>query len=375
MSAAPTFGEQLLRLAPSDIHIPERLGLFFPDKAAALGRLMAIHGQRTPITVRKSAKGIERPWTLVTGMHRLSGARAEELPHVFALERVGVSAADALDEEASENLDRRDQPPLEQAIFIHATCEAARLRIDLASGGAKQQAAAVAKRWAKVKSGEMRASDALEDETDHTMRHLVASYGWQESVAAAFNRSKRDIQRALRLYRMIVEPFPDLVQALSDHPVVGGNAAQLKLIADVKGEAYRRRVIEQLLGDPELSADDARVIVGVDAAPGRAPTSFEKFTNQISGGLGRLSAAEQKRALPTLLTTLKTDEVKRQLRDMLNQELGEQAAGSATAALKAAFGVLTTLLDGEDGVDDETIAEATTSVQRALFGIEEDNNG
>ena len=72
MSAAPTFGEQLLRLAPSDIHIPERLGLFFPDKAAALGRLMAIHGQRTPITVRKSAKGIEQPWTLVTGMHRLA---------------------------------------------------------------------------------------------------------------------------------------------------------------------------------------------------------------------------------------------------------------------------------------------------------------
>lgn len=323
MSAAPTFGEQLLRLAPSDIHIPERLGLFFPDKAAALGRLMAIHGQRTPITVSKSGKGIDRPWTLVTGMHRLSGALAEELPHVFALERVGVSAADALDEEASENLDRRDQPPLEQAIFIHATCEAARLRIDQESGGAKQQAVAVAARWAKVKSGEMRAGDALQEEADDTMRQIGASYGWQDSVAAAFNRSRSDIQRALRLYRMIVEPFPDLVQGLSDHPVVGSNASQLRLIADVKGEDYRRRVIEQLLGDPELSADDARVIVGVDAAPGRAPTSFEKFTNQISGGLGRLSAAEQKRALPTLLTTLKTIEVKRQLRDLLNEELGD----------------------------------------------------
>ncbi len=335
MSAAPTFGEQLLRLAPSDIHIPERLGLFFPDKAAALGRLMAIHGQRTPITVRKSAKGIDKPWTLVTGMHRLSGALAEEMPHVFALERVGISAADALDEEASENLDRRDQPPLERAIFIHATCEAAKARLavvhgtdnDRVIGGRARHSAAAdtmsAALWGRVKAGELRVGEALQEESDHAADIVSGAYGWQESVAEAFGRDKRSIRRALELYRLVIEPFPDLVQALSDHPVVGGNAAQLKLIADVKGEAYRRRVIEHLLGNPELSADEARVIVGIDAAPSREPTRFEKFTNQISGGLGRLSAAEQKRALPTLLTTLKTIEVKRQLRDLLNEELGD----------------------------------------------------
>lgn len=370
MSAAPTFGEQLLRLAPSDIHIPERLGLFFPDKAAALGRLMAIHGQRTPITVRKSAKGIEQPWTLVTGMHRLSGALAEELPHVFALERVGVSAADALDEEASENLDRRDQPPLERAIFIHATCEAAKARLAVAHGSTGHGKLGAKARWAKAVAGEIRLDQAFQEDCDDACDTMSQAYGWAESVAAAFGRDKRTIYRALKLQRMLVEPFPELIQSLSDHPVVGGNEKQLLELASIERADLRRAAIEQLLGNPELSADEARVIVGIDAAPGRAPTPFEKFTNQISGGLGRLSAAEQKRALPTLLTTLKTDEVKRQLRDMLNTELGERAAGGATAALKSAFQVLTTLLDGEDGVDDETIAEATASVQRALFGIE-----
>ncbi len=322
MNSSSTFGEALLRIAPSDIHIPKRLGLYFPDKAAALGRLMVIHGQRTPITVRKNVIG-ERPWALVVGMHRLNGALIEEMPHVFALERVGGSNADALDEEASENLDRRDQPPLEKAIFIHATCKAARDRVARQHGGASDRMLGAKARWAKVKAGEIRAEQVLQEESDDAADTMSAAYGWEDSVAEAFGRDKRTIRRALALYRLVIEPFPELTQALSDHPVVGNNAAQLKAIAEVQDEKQRLAVIEQLLGDPELSADEARVTVGIGQTEGRAPTTFEKYTNQITGGLTRMSATDQKRGLTSIVHALKSDEVKRQLRDMLNAELGE----------------------------------------------------
>lgn len=319
MNTPSTFGEAVLRIAPADIHIPQRLGLYFPDKAAALGRLMAIHGQRTPITVRKSAKGIEQPWTLIVGMHRLNGALIEELPFVFALERIGGTAADALDEEASENLDRRDQPPLERAIFIHATCEAARARL----GDVKQHQLAAKARWAKYKAGEIRVEQALQEEADDASDTMSLAYGWVETVAEAFGRDKRTIHRALSLYKMVIEPFPDLTQALSDHPVVGNNAAQLKAIADIKGEKQRRAVIEQLLGNLDLSADEARVAVGIDLPSGPAPLPHMKHVNAIAGGLSRLSATQQKQNLDTIVGALKSDEVKRQLRDRLNEELGD----------------------------------------------------
>lgn len=324
MNSPSTFGKELLRVVPSDIHIPTRLGLYFPDKAAALGRLMAISGQRTPITVRASLgtayEKHGKPWTLIAGRHRLGGALIEELPLVLALERIGGSAADALDEEASENLDRREQPPLERAIFIHATCEAAKARL----GDVSQQALGAKARWSKVKTGESRAEQVLQEESDDAADTMSAAYGWQESVAEAFGRDKRSIRRALTLYRLVIEPFPDLTQALSDHPVVGNNAAQLKAIADIQDEGQRRAVIEQLLGNPELSADEARVVVGIDRPSGAAtPVAHQKFFNQIEGGWGRLAIAQRREFVDRIPAMLGSDDMKRRLRDLLNEELGE----------------------------------------------------
>lgn len=324
MSGPSTFGEALLRIAPSDIHIPKRLGLYFPDKAAALGRLMAIHGQRTPVTVHRSSKGIEQPWTLRAGRHRLGGAEIEGL-ELLALERLGGSSADALDEEASENLDRREQPPLEKAIFIHATCEAAQARLALQHGNLSPQQIGIKGRWAKVKAGEIRAEQVLQEEGDNSADTMSALYGWEESVAEAFGRDKRTIRRSLALYRLVIEPFPKLTQALSDHPVVGNNAAQLKAIADVQDEKQRRAVIEQLLADPELSADDARVQVGIDraAGPDAAPVAHQKFYNQIEGGWERLSLPQRRQFIPSIAAMMSTPELKRALRDRLTEELGE----------------------------------------------------
>ena len=50
--SAPVLADaQLLELSPSDILIPERIGFLHEDKAAALGRLMAVDGQRDPIKI------------------------------------------------------------------------------------------------------------------------------------------------------------------------------------------------------------------------------------------------------------------------------------------------------------------------------------
>lgn len=319
MNTAPTFGEALLRIAPADIHIPRRLGLYFPDKAAALGRLMAIHGQRTPITVRTSDPGIEQPWTLIVGMHRLNGAIIENLPTVVALERIGGTAVDALDEEASENLDRRDQPPLERAIFINATCEAARARL----GDVNQHKLAAKARWAKVKAHEIKASQALQDESDDAADIMSVAYGWMENVAAAFGRSKRDIRRALTLYKMLVEPFPELTQALSDHPVVGNNQAQLLELAGIDRIDLRRKAIELLLADRELSADEARVQAGIPNPAKPSPHDHQKHWNAIKGGWNRLNIGQKKRFIPDLASMLGTPELKRLMRDRLNEELGD----------------------------------------------------
>jgi hypothetical protein len=63
---------------------------------------------------------------------------------------------------------------------------------------------------------------------------------------------------------------------------------------------------------------------------------------------------------------LKSDEVKRQLRDTLSRELGEEAAGAATPALKTAFHVLTALLTGEQEIDDDTLQKPAAQCKRPV---------
>lgn len=319
MNTALLANANLFEISPFNVDEGERIGFLHEDKAAALGRLMAVDGQRDPIKVVANPGNDAKPWRLVTGMHRLIGARLESLT-IYAIE-VSGKPEDLADLEASENLHRRPLAQIERAKFVQALCEAAQVRIARQHGELRQHQLAVKARWARVKDGEVRSDDALREEADDTADKMSAVYGWVDSAADAFGLDKRTIRRSLELYRLIVEPFPGLVEQLAAHPVVGENAAQLKLIADVRDEQHRREIIARIIADPELSADAARVQAGIDQAQ-RAPTTFEKFTNQISGGLARLSATEQKRGLPSIVNALKSDEVKRQLRDLLTEELG-----------------------------------------------------
>lgn len=322
-------GANLLELAPGDVLIPERIGFLHEDKAAALGRLMAVDGQRDPIKVVRNlpsrpiadvvAEG-KKPWRLVTGMHRLTGATYESIP-VFAIE-VSGKPEDLADLEASENLHRRPLAPIERAKFVQALCQAAQERIARDHGELSQHKLAIKARWDRVKGGESRVGDALQDEASDTSDKMSLVYGWADSAADALGLDKRTVFRSLELFRLIVEPFPELAEALSRHPVVGENASQLKAIAGVQDEALRRRVIEALLADPEIGADDARVLVGIDSAGGAAPIPHQKHYDAITGGWSRLGTAEKRRFIPKIVEML-SPEMKRELRDRLNEELGE----------------------------------------------------
>lgn len=316
-------GANLLELSPDHVDEGKRIGFLHEDKAAALGRLMAVDGQRDPIKVVAQPDNADKPWRLVTGMHRLIGARIEGIT-VFAIEVSGKSE-DLADLEASENLHRRPLAPLERAKFTAALVMAAQARIARQHGGLKQQQLAVKARWDAVRSGHIRTEQALKDETDDTCATIAHVYGWEESVGEALGMSRRTIHNDLKLYRLLIEPFPaETVEALARHPVVGDNAAQLKAIVDVKETKHRLQVIERLLADKELSADEARVQVGVDKPVNKAPVhAYQKHYNAITGGWSRLGKPEQNRFVRDALPGLLSDGQKRILRDRLNEELGD----------------------------------------------------
>ncbi len=313
-------GASLLELSPEHVDAGERIGFLHEDKAAALGRLMAVDGQRDPIKVVANSESTEQPWRLVTGAHRLRGAQIECIP-VFAIE-VSGKPKDLADLEASENLHRRPLAPIERAKFVQALCQAAQERIAREHGELSQHKLAIKARWSRVKAGEMRAEQALQDEGNDTGSKLDLVYGWQESVREALDLGRSTIKRALRLYRLTIEPFPELAEALSRHPVVGENDSQLRQLADITDEALRRATIEALLADPEIGVDDARIAAGIDAPTGPAPLPYQKHYNAIEGGWSRLGTAEKRRFLPKIAAMLPA-EMKRELRDRLNAELGD----------------------------------------------------
>ena len=327
--SAPVLADaQLLELSPSDILIPERIGFLHEDKAAALGRLMAVDGQRDPIKIVRylPSKSIEQcvsegkaPWRLVTGMHRLMGATYEGIT-IFAIE-VSGKAEDLADLEASENLHRRPLGPIERAKFTAALVRAAQERIAREHGELSHQKLGAKVRWERVKRQEIGAEEALTEETGDACAKIAQAYGWEESVGAALGMSRRTIHNDLELFRLVIEPFPGLAEALSKHPVVGENASQLRAIARVKDEAKRGEVIEALLANPEIGADDARIAAGVDAERGVAPTPAQKHTNAIDNGWSRLSLSEKRRYLPRFVEKL-TPDMKAQLRQLLDEEQG-----------------------------------------------------
>lgn len=353
----------LFELSPEHIEIGDRVGFLHEDKAVALGRLMAVFGQRDAIKVIANKRNAAKPWKLVTGRHRLEGARIEGMT-IHAIEVKGTPEALA-DMEASENLHRRPLGPIERAMFVQSLAQAAQQRMARELGDLKHHQLAAKARWDRVKVGEITAQAAVAEETDDAVDKMSSACGWREDAADALGLGKKELQRALTLYRLLIAPFPDLIEQLAKHPVVGENAKQLRDIADIKDEGARKSVIEALLADDELSADEAKVQCGIGLIGGAAatPVAYQKHYDAITGGWSRLGTAEKRKFLPSIASMLPT-EMKRELRDMLTGEIGNE--GDFKAALATAFGVIAKLSIGE-GVDDDEIENARRECQNTLF--------
>lgn len=320
----------VLSLSPYDVLVGERLGAFWPVKAAALGRLMAEDGQIVPIVVRKSGPRAAAPWTLVAGHHRLEGAKLEGLAFIYAIEMAG-SQSDYLNAEAAENAARPTRSPIERACFVRAITDAAEARVKDQHGNLTPQQIGIRKRWEAEKAkapGVVRDEDLNDAEAEYTADILSGLYGWAEEVAEALGMTSRTVRRDLALHRALVAPFPTLYRPLATHPIVGENASALRDIAAIKDVANRRALIEALVEAPDLTLAAAMEGLGL-AQPASAPASgATKFMNGTTANLARLSAGDQARIAPEIVKTMKPSALLA-LRAALDARIEQEGIGNA----------------------------------------------
>jgi ParB-like chromosome segregation protein Spo0J len=295
--------ENVLQIAVDDIVVGDRIGILWPDKAAALGQLIAACGQRTPINIRANGPKAAKPWTLVAGWHRLEGAKLAGLRVIDAIQVYG----DFREIEAEENLHRRNLAPIERACFVRAVADAAEARLKDQHGDLTAQEIGIRKRWADVKAkapGVERDETLNDAEADHTSANLALVYGWADATAEALGFSRRSIFRDLALHRAIVAPFPDLYEALARHPIVGENASALREIASY-AEPSRRAIIEGLIQAPDMTLAQALEGLALKAGKAPTPTGATKYMDNAGSNIARLTLGQQKDWAPAFTQTLK----------------------------------------------------------------------
>lgn len=296
----------VLSLDPNDIEIGERLGAFWPDKAAAIGRLIAEDGQNEPIKVKRNGSRAGKPWALVAGHHRLIGVQLEELRAIDAIEVFGDEAA-IRRIEASENVERGSRSPIERACFVRAIADAAEARLKDQHQGLSAEQIAIRARWDAMKSkavGVEREDDLADAEAANTSANLAVVYGWAEQTAEALGMSQRAMFRDLALHRALVAPFPDLYRKLATHPTVGENASALRDIASYALDS-RRALVEALAETPELTLAAAKEGLGLTSPSAPSATGATKFMNGTMSNLRNLSAGDQARIAPEIVKTMK----------------------------------------------------------------------
>lgn len=320
----------IFQVHPSEVRIGERIGMFWPEKAAAIGALMARDGQNDPIKV--SWNPIANSWQLVAGLHRLQGALGHQLPIIDAVKVTG-SAADLRRIEASENVHRRDFGPLERAMFIRAVADDTVARWSDDYEGLSPQQIGQIKRWENERAKApdvVRADDAAAMESEHSAATLAGLYGWQEEVAESLGLSARTIRNSLKIHRQLIAPFErELPEALALTDLGKKQTALLEL-ADIPDEVTRRLVIDTIVGDDigEIkSVADAMVSAGAKARSNKPRvTGDTKFMNNAGSNLSRLTASGWRSFAPTLAEMVKPSALiaLREALDARIAELGDQ---------------------------------------------------
>src|SRR3546814_12569653 len=100
---------------------------------------------------------------------------------------------------------------------------------------------------------------------------LASAYRWSDATAAACGLSVRDLQRSLRIYRIIVEPNIDLMDAIKDHAVAWNASALLAICAKGNDPANVRAIVEWLIAHPDATTAD-EAMVALELMPSRGGT-------------------------------------------------------------------------------------------------------
>lgn len=284
----------VLSLDPSTIDPDEagRIGLFYPAKAEALGYLMQRDGQNDPIKVVLIKASSAYRYRLVSGLHRLKGCLSAGIKVAAVV--IG-DTDDLLGIQASENVDRRELEPLERAMFVHAVVT--RVKVQLAAQHGDISAQALGGKARALRAQETERDIARED-VAAAQSNLLQAYGWNQQAAEACGYGVDDIKRSMRIYRCIVEPCRDLIDAFKDHPVAK-NASALKVIAAEKTASTRRRIIEALIGNVKKTLEQA--MEEIDPKAVKIVSHYDKFSNQVRGGWSRLTTSEKRMFIPTFV--------------------------------------------------------------------------
>lgn len=319
---------EVFPLKPTEVHVGQRVGLFWPEKAAALGALMQRDGQDTPIFVTFK----DDRWVLVAGLHRLQGARGLGLPWVKAIEISG-NADELLRVEVDENLPRRDFGPIERAMFIRAKVDLAEKRVAKVRGDASPQAVAAAARWERVRDNvATRPDEKAKAEAEHAECNNCTAYGWSEDVAESMGLSRRSLFLSLKIHRQLIAPFEiELVEALA-RSTLGRKQAALLELADIVDETNRRLIIDTIVGDDEgqlKSVSDAMIAAGAKEAPQRVVASGQtKFIDNAGSNLDRMTAASQRSFAPVLAEKLKPSALIA-VRDAIEKRIAAEGGAAA----------------------------------------------
>lgn len=342
-NAAPVV-DQVIELDPATIDVTGRVGLFYPEKAEAYAALIARDGQRTPIVVRSNGNRAKLPWTLVAGLHRHAACTMAGLPIRAIVVEGDADELRAI--QASENLDRRDLLPLERAMFVAAVADAAKKRAYTLHGvdndkalAAKAKAATVkmtaAKRVDQIQFTSVEKADA---EAEFAGDMLSSAYSWNDATAAASGMGVESLKRSLRIYRIIVEPNRDLMDALKNHAVAGNASALLAICAKGNDPANVRAIVEWLIAHPDAkTADEA--MVALELMPSRggtgAPaTGDTKFLNGLQSNLQRLSLNGQRRAADVIAQSIAPSALTA-VRDAISARIAAMEAGQSSKGEKA----------------------------------------
>ncbi len=277
----PVVGE-IVAIPLSEIRVRDRLRPIDPVWAAALGRIMDVEKQRTPIEVCRLPG--KKDFLLVAGGHRLEGARLNGWDAVQAV-IVDASALVRRSREVSENLFRRDLSPIDRAAFIAELICLAKTRAGVETGADGRSVSAAA-RWSKALK-----SDAVD--ANLTMR---LAYGWADGVAEQIGLSRQTIYRDLALHSRLAA---DLAEQLRGHPIAG-NGAQLAALIKLSPDDQRQAVDLIIQGHAKTVAQAVKVLRQPPREFDPAEKAYLKNLSAFVGAFGRMSNADRKLALGEL---------------------------------------------------------------------------